>query len=221
MVLLKKYSKDANREDQRQTPRQGLPSIQEIFGEAFLAIPSNPSYALPPHTRHAAPPLMPAVYEIAHSNEGAPSNEQGLLSKFSTVERSSGIISPVNELQHPEVTRPENPSFPPNGCSLNESCRFSKHPDLSIPQPGSLSYDPMDLAQPSFVEPPNMFHEIPIRKIPNSIPPQPKQLCQPEKRTPSSLDLSLSFKVVRNHYPSRPLQQPASPSPKLIISIGL
>jgi hypothetical protein len=213
MVLLKKHLKDVNREDQRQMPRQRLPSIQEIFGETFLAIPSNPSYALPSHTRHAAPPALPAVYEIAHSIEGAPSNEQGLLPKISTVERSLGIISPVNELQHPEVIRPENPSFSPNGCSLNESRRFSKHPDLSIPQPGLLSCDPMDLAQPSFVEPPNVFHGFPIRKIPNSIPPQPKQLCLPEKRTPSSLDFSLFFKVVRNYYPGRPLQQPASPSP--------
>jgi hypothetical protein len=48
---------------------------------------------LPPD---AAPPLMPAVYEIAHSNEGAPSNEQGLLSKFSTVGRMDfpGVLPP-------------------------------------------------------------------------------------------------------------------------------
>ncbi|CAG8129972.1 unnamed protein product, partial [Penicillium nalgiovense] len=139
---------------------------------------------------------LPAVYDIDHSNEGAPSDEQGLLFKISTVERSLGIISPINELQHPEVIRPENPSFPPNGRSLNERCRLSKHPKLSIPQPGSLSCDPIDLAQPSFAEPPNMFHEIPVRKIPIPVPPQPEQLCQPEKQTPSSLDLTMSFKVI-------------------------
>lgn len=156
----------SNHEDQGQMPRQWLPSIQEIFKETSLPIPPGPSYAMPSRTRHAAPPALPAVYEIDHPNERAPSNEQGLSSKIPTVERSLGVIFPINELQHPAVIRPENPSFPPNGCSLNGRCRFSKHPELSIPQPGSLSCDSMDLAQPSFAEPPNMFHEIPIRKIP-------------------------------------------------------
>ncbi|CAG8904892.1 unnamed protein product [Penicillium nalgiovense] len=194
MFLPRKHLNYVNHEGQGQMSRQYLPSIQEIFGETSLAITPGPSYALPCHTRHAAPPPLPAVYEIDHSNEGAPSNEQGLLFKISTVERSLGINSPINELQHPEVIRPENPSFP-NGRSLNEQCRLPKHPELSIPQPGSLSCDPIGLAQPSFAEPPNMFHEIPIRKIPNPIPPQPEQLCQPEKQTPSSLDFTLSFKI--------------------------
>ncbi|CAG8018354.1 unnamed protein product [Penicillium nalgiovense] len=196
MFLPKKHLKYVNHEGQGQMPRQWLPSIQEIFGETFPAIPPGPSYALPSHTRHAAPPPLPAVYEIDHSNEGAPSNEQGLLSRIPTVERPLGIISPINELQHPKVIHPENPSFPSNSCSLNERCRLSKHPELSISQPGSLTCDPIDLAKPSFAEPPNMFHEIPIRKIPNPIPPQPEQLCQPEKQTPSSLDLTMSFKVI-------------------------
>ncbi|CAG8098786.1 unnamed protein product [Penicillium nalgiovense] len=196
MFLPKKHLKYVNHEGQGQMPRQWLPSIQEIFGETFPAIPPGPSYALPSHTRHAAPPPLPAVYEIDHSNEGAPSNEQGLLSRIPTVERPLGIISPINELQHPKVIHPENPSFPSNSCSLNERCRLSKHPELSISQPGSLTCDPIDLAKPSFAEPPNMFHEIPIRKIPNPIPPQPEQLCQPEKQTPSSLDFTLSFKVI-------------------------
>mgnify|MGYP007007022424 CR=1 FL=1 len=228
MFLPKKHLNYVNHESQGQMPKQWLPSIQEIFGETSLAIPPGPSYALPSHTRHAAPPSLPAVYEIDHSNEGAPSNEQGLLFKIPTVEGSLGIISTINELQHPEVIRPENPSFPPSGRSLNERCRLSTHPELSIPQPGSLSCDPIDLscdpidlAQPSFAEPPNMFREIPIRKIPNPIPPQPEQLCQPEKQIPSSLDFTLSFKVVRNYYPGRPLQQPAGPSPKPVDSSGL
>jgi hypothetical protein len=40
------------------------------------------------------PGVLPpdAVYEINHPNEGAPSNEQGLLSMFPTVESSLGII---------------------------------------------------------------------------------------------------------------------------------
>ncbi|CAG8901378.1 unnamed protein product [Penicillium egyptiacum] len=196
MFLPKKHLNYVNHESQGQMPRQWLPSIQEIFGETSLAIPPGPSCALPYHTRHAAPPPLPAVYEIDHSNEGAPSNEQGLLFKIPTVEGSLGIISPINELQHPVVIRPENPSFPPNGRSRNEGCRLPKHTELSIPQPGSLSCDPIDLAQPSFAEPPNMFHEIPIRKIPNAIPPQPEQLCQPGKQTPSSLDFTLSFKLI-------------------------
>lgn len=220
-MVLQKHFKDVNREDQRQMLRQWLPSIQEIFGETSLAIPPGPSYALPSHARHAAPPPLPAVYEIDHSNEGAPSNEQGLLFKIPTVERSLSIISPINELQHPEVICPEHPSFSPNSRSLNKRCRLSKHPELSIPQPGSLSCDPIDLAQPSFAEPPNMFHGIPIRKIPDPIPPRPEQLCQPVKQTPGSLDFSASFKVVRKYCPGRPLQQPAGPSLKLVDSSGL
>jgi hypothetical protein len=165
MFLPKKHLKYVNHKGQGQMQRQWLPSIQEIFGETSLAIPPGPSYALPSHARHAAPPPpLPAVYEINHPNEGAPSNEQGLLSMFPTVESSLGIISPINELQHPEVIRPENPSFSPNGRSLNERCHLSKHPELSIPQPGSLPCYPIGLAQPSFAEPPNMSHEIPIRK---------------------------------------------------------
>ena len=127
MFLLKKHLKYVNHEDQGQMPRQWLPSIQEIFNETSLAIPPGPSYALPSHIRHAAPPALPAVYVIDHSNEGAPSNGQGLLYEIPTLERSLGIISPINELQHPEIIRQENPSFPPNGCSLNERYRFSKH----------------------------------------------------------------------------------------------
>ena len=252
MVLLKNLSRDDNHEGQGQMPMQQLPSIQEMFGETYpLVIPSGPSYARPSDTRHAAPPALPAVYGIEHINQGAPSNEQGLLFKDPTVETSLGIIHPINELQHPGVIHPGNPtprsiyvsrafsrrlpgadnasssSFssqgtsvsrhqfchpkmllsstsPPNGCSLNEPCHFSRQPDLSIPQPGSMSWGPVDSAQPSFAKPPNMLHEIPIRKISNLTPHESQRLCQPEKQTPCSLGLCLSFNVVRNHFSGQP-----------------
>lgn len=228
--------------------RQQLPSIREIFGESYpLAFPSGPSYARPSDLSHPTPPALPAVYGIDHSNEGTPSNEQGLLFKVSTVGRPLGNISRSNELQHPEPTHAVNPASrsvhvsrafsrrllgaenassssvssqetsvsrhqfchpkilssstsTPDDCSLNEPCRVSKHPDLSISEPGSLPRGPVDSAQPSFAESPNMFYEMPIRKIPKLIRPESQQLCQPEKRAPRCLDLDLSFNLVRDHF---------------------
>ena len=70
---------------------------------------------------------------------------------------------------------------------------------LSIPEPSSLPYSPVDSAQLFFAEPPNMSYEMPIRKLSNLIPPESQQLCQPEKQTPSFLDPSMSFNVVRDY----------------------
>lgn len=92
-------------------PRQQLPSIQEIFGETHpLAISTGQSYAWSADTRHAAPPASPAMYGIEHSNEEAPSNEQGLFFKISTVRRSLGIAPPTNVLKHSEVNHPKRHS---------------------------------------------------------------------------------------------------------------
>ena len=252
MVLLKNLSKDDNHEGQGQMPMQQLPSIQEMFGEAYpLVIPSGPSYARPSDTRHAAPPVLPAVYEIEHINQGARSNGQGLSFKDPTVETSLGIIQPINELQHPDVIHPENPisrsiyvprafsrrlpgadnpsssSFssqgtsvsrhqfclpkmissrtsPPNGCSLNEPCRISKHADLSMPQLGSMSCGPVDSELPYFAKSPNTFYKRPITIVSNLTPHESQHLCQPEKQTPVSLDLSLSFNAVRNYFSRQP-----------------
>lgn len=243
MVLLAKH----NHENQGQMPRQQLPSIREIFGESYpLAFPSGPSYARPPDPSHPVPPALPAVYGIDHSNEGTPSNEQGLLFKVSTVGRSLGNISHSNGLQHLEPTHPANPTSrsvnvsrafsrrllgvenasssvssqeasvsrhqfchpkmlpsstsTPDDCSLNEPCRFSKRPGLSTFEPGSLPRGPVDSAQSSFAESPNVFCETPIKEMSNLIPPESLRSCQPEKRATRCLDLSLSFKVVREHF---------------------
>lgn len=244
-------------------PRQQLPSIQEIFGETHpLAISTGQSYAWPADTRHAAPPASPAMYGIEHSNEEAPSNEQGLFFKTPTVERSLGIVPPTNVLKHPEVNHPKShssrrshfsrtfsrrlsvenstsssvssqeasvprhhfcrpkillPSTSPNDCSLNEPYNFSTHPDVSIPQPGSVSCGPVDPTQPSFTEPPNMSRELHTRRISILIPPESQHVCQSEKNTPSFLDFRLSFHVVRNYYPGQAFQHHASPFPKLCI----
>lgn len=87
----------------------------------------------------------------------------------------------------------------PDECPLNEPCCFPKHPDLSISEPCSLARGPMDSGQLSFAESPNVFNEIPIKEISNLIPPESLQLCQPEKRATRCLDLSRSFKVVRDY----------------------
>lgn len=100
---------------------------------------------------------------------------------------------------HPELLLSSTSA--PNVCSPNELCRFSKHPDLSILEPGSLACGPVDSAQPSFGKPPNMFNETPIRKIPNLIPPKSQQSCQHIKPIPSSLDLCLFFNVVSDYFP--------------------
>lgn len=42
---------------------------------------------------------------------------------------------------------------------------------LSIPEPSSLPYGPVDSAQLFFAEPPNMSYEMPIRKLSNLTPP--------------------------------------------------
>lgn len=243
MVLLAKH----NHENQGQMPRQQLPSIREIFGETYpLVFPSGLSYAQPSGPNDPTPPPLPAVYGTDLSNEGTPSNEQGLLRKVSIVRRSGGNISRGNELQHLEPTHPPNPkprsvhisrafsrrllspenassssvssqeasvsrhqfchpkmlspsTSTPDDCSLNEPCCFPKHPDLSISEPCSLPRGPMDSGQLSFAESPNVFYEIPIKEISDLIPPESLQLCQPEKRATRCLDLSRSFRVVRDY----------------------
>lgn len=116
---------------------------------------------------------------------------------------SSSVSSqdaPISRRQfcHHKILSSSTPT--PDDCSLNEHCRFSKHPDLSISEPGSLLRSPVNSAQPSFSESPNMFYEMPIRKVSNLIPPESQQLCQLEKRAPRCLDLSISLSMVRDHF---------------------
>lgn len=94
----------------------------------------------------------------------------------------------------------------PKGCYLDETRRFSKHPDLSIPGSGSLPLGPVISAQPSFADTSDVYYEIPTKaracsgNISYQTPPNLQQSRQPGKQNQSSLDLNTSLNLVRDYF---------------------